>query len=247
MPAMSELAILPELVMTSWAGNDASAAIFGKISHGVRTVNDESADNAANAPRIADNGNTVNYDSAANAATNAHTDYNVSSPNGARADRAAIDGSAKSVGSVANPASVASAANYICADIDDSAANDASACSDCESVQYHIMFSKQATLFCCYLINCLCTLVCQVEQRLIKKWEKSGVVRRDTIENPITNNQPTGLNLDRLINSRIGRTLTVHLLCFVAKRASLKLKARPRLLGRSLPLRVRRCEMEIER
>jgi hypothetical protein len=48
------------------------------------------------------------------------------------------------------PACVASAANYICADIDDSASYDASACSDCESVQYHIMFSKQATVFSCY-------------------------------------------------------------------------------------------------
>ncbi len=74
---------------------------WAKFAHDGRTVNDEGADNVANAPRIADDGNKVNYDSAANAAnaanaaTNARTDYNVSSPNGARA---AIDGS------VANPA-----------------------------------------------------------------------------------------------------------------------------------------------
>ncbi len=68
---------------------------WARFAHDGRTANDEGADNAVNAPRIADDGNKVNYDSAANAASNARTDYNVSSTKGARA---AIDGS------VANPA-----------------------------------------------------------------------------------------------------------------------------------------------
>jgi hypothetical protein len=125
---------------------------WAKFAHDGRSVNDEGNDNVANAPRIADEGNKVNYDSAANAAnaaTNARTDYNVSSPKGARAAMMAV------LPTLSVFAMLPTISVLI---LMTGASNNASACSDCASVrvQYHIMFSKQATVFSCFPINCVC-------------------------------------------------------------------------------------------